>query len=229
MSKSNAKALVQRLSQARIMSAADDVNLRAMSVTDLKTVFRDVSLNLAGSVLLGSKIIAELERRGEDTASLRVNIFMHFRQIADGSLIPEMAVAFQSHPAHLKELSRLRPEEQRKVMQKKAVAVLRHNGTTAEPVSVPLINLSFADLRRVVDTESGTLIEPSRQMVPSKRASGGRLSNNLTVRLTEDQVATLEDEARSRSLSVNALVIEYLERGGAFRKAVKRAKQLEVA
>ena len=105
------------------MGAPDDLPLPAASAADLASATteelrRELAAALevtAHQLLRLASIVAELERRGEDLAGLKLGLLGYLRRIAAGQLLPELVVLYQGSPAVLRAASMLPPADQRRL------------------------------------------------------------------------------------------------------------------
>jgi len=108
-------------------------------------------------------IWAELTRRGEDLSDLKSGISRYLPQIADGSVDASVIVKCAGQPGLLRAMAAIPIEEQRKVLKRGTVQVVRGApGVKMEILDVPLSRLDADDVQ--VAFSRGGLRKTSDQM-----------------------------------------------------------------
>jgi hypothetical protein len=73
----------------------------------------------AENLLRLAVVVAELESRGEDLSDLKIGLLPILRQIAAGTLLPEVVVYYAGKPLAMKRIAALPPAEQRAYVEAK--------------------------------------------------------------------------------------------------------------
>jgi len=93
-------------------------------------------------------VVGELAQRGIGVESLKVPNYDTLVMVANGKLLPEVAMTYQCCPVVINGMRRLSLSAQEKLMVDGTVDVVRNTPLGFKKVNVPLIGLSVIDLHR---------------------------------------------------------------------------------
>lgn len=155
---------------------------------------------------------AELERRGEDMSGLRSGIARYLPAIAARRLLPEAVVRLAGNTVALRAISGLVLNEQRRVLERGTIDVVREEG--GGTLAVPITELSQGDARRAIDATTGSLILPADQRSPARRVSALKYTARVVVPLTAAEHRQLQDAAARTKRSSSELIRQLLKNEG---------------
>lgn len=157
--------------------AANDTELSRASSDDLKARLGSLLARTAEDLREMSAIVAELERRGEDLAGLRLGIVDHLRRIAAGQLLPEIVVQYAGYPQLLRVATGLPLPDQRRLLDEAAVALAVWREGRIEFRRADPLCLTPAQLRQVfigerlrTDAEQVSYLESRALPKPDSKA-----------------------------------------------------------
>lgn len=147
---------------ARFVNLPTDTELRETPTERLHELLAGI-IGLSVEILaFGARVWRVLESREEDLSPYTQVIFKRIRQIACGALLPEVPIAFGLQSALFTRVSRLPPDEQRRLSAEGAsvpVAVRDPKGAGWTHQNICVRNLEAAHLELVFDGQSVRNVE----------------------------------------------------------------------
>jgi hypothetical protein len=153
-----------------------------------------------------------LENRGHDLSKLRTGMSQYLSAVALGRLVPEAVVRLAGNGTAIRALTHLSLDQQREVLTRGSVSVVRSNGSA---VDVPVQSLTAADIARAFDPTTGSLVPPGQQKQPRQIRARAPRMKRIVVELTDEQHTRLQTEAAKSGRSASALVLQCLKNEGA--------------
>jgi hypothetical protein len=181
---------------------------------ELATGMQKALTNISSNIYEYARMfVAASKRKDIDLTGLRGGIVELLPAIADGTILPLMAISLQGSPRILKALAGLSVAEQAKVLKRGCIPVLRNVKGEEKPktVCVPLMELSLTDTERSIDQVSRKLISPERQKIPSNSKAHSFLTKTVIVTLSAAQYQILLDHCKLEHKSEAAVILACLE------------------
>lgn len=159
--------------------ALDVRGLEKMTAAELRTeLAKELGLT-AQKLMRCAAIWQALEQLGEDMSGIKDGFTFYLPHIAAGSVLPELVVAFARQPALLKRLSRLTPDDQRRMVDGEPVPFVVKPG---ELRMLPVRCLTSRQVKQVVGDgaiftereQIARLCDPPQKAKPGKAARVGR-------------------------------------------------------
>ena len=158
------------------------INLSTLTIPELRTALADAMTFTLSGLIQASKIVGELERRGENLSDLRDSTIPNLRKIACGQLLPEVYVRLFCKPSILNRVASLPIPDQEKIAAGKPVEVyLLGDAAGAELILQRVEDMESATAQQVF--ASGKIRSKSEQvawlrarMIPRPRPAGPNVS-----------------------------------------------------
>lgn len=191
--------------------------LRRVTSSELRQLLAQ-SITITAQGLAGAAaILAEMQRRGEDTSEFKTGLFNFLPAIADGRLSAELAVRYAGKLSLLRYISELSKPEQESILASGSVAIVEMiNGRLMEH-QVPLLRLSLGQMRQVFrpqgladgDAQRRELVARKRSpQKPSERNQDHTISDKhrLSIAVSDDEAEILRELAISRKVTMTQLI-----------------------
>lgn len=191
--------------------------LRRVTSSDLRKLLAQ-SITITAQGLAGAAaILAEMQRRGEDTSEFRTGLFNFLPAIADGRLSAELAVRYAGKLSLLRYISELPQPEQERILASGSVAIVEMiNGRLTEH-QVPLLRLSLGQMRQVFrpqgladgDAQRRELRDRKRStQEPRAENQSHTISDKhrLSIAVDHNEAEILRELAISRNVTMTQLI-----------------------
>lgn len=166
------------------MTAPTKRELTNVSTADLLKAFAKCTQQAGEALITGSKILCELERRGEKVGLLARGLFRQYRLLASGALDAEAASMLGGMQFALPFIATLPPKEQREIASGiKKIQVAAHDSSgKVVIVERPITQMSQ---REVVGAFNDTGLRPlaeQKRIVASREVDRRRSKSALAIR-----------------------------------------------
>lgn len=186
--------------------------MRQMTSDELFNLFRQLETLSAQTLACCADLYAEMQERGIDTSGIHDSVTMQWvRKIAGGKVLAETVHKFGQKIDILKQVSKLSPKDQERLIQDSRVEVVERDPTTNELTTrkLPVENLGL-NQRKLVFTNSGEIRTPDQQ----RALLADHLSVPVTPFTTKARVVIVRGKLRTYGDVPVAEVIDLLREKG---------------
>lgn len=153
-----------------VTSAPAEIELQSISTADLRVQLGDAIGLTEAAIVKVAAIWAELTRRGEDLSDVRFSLSRFMLPVAEGRLLPRLAVVMSGQTRALERLVDLPVNEQAALMEGREIELFK-GGEKVE--RKPLLDLTYSEIALAV--RDGHILTPKEQRLAYERSA--RLRN----------------------------------------------------